>query len=242
MASNSMDQSEATAAASAAAPSATATNSTRINENRSTNAIVKKTQFQEMVRTRNVRRAISFLRQYIREEGEEAGKTLLLEDELGRNLLNIAFEKASLDVSFELIDMGGRELVLAKTKHEEKYHINLICHVCHHVRMNRTKILLKLIKVGGKDLVLGTSVDERSNTLQAVANQGVIEPEVTLKLIDVGGRDLARMRDKEGNNALHIVAPFSSVEVISKIIELGGRNLVLEKNNEGMTPMAVLIR
>ena len=96
-----------------------------------------------------------------------------------------------------------------------------------------TKIILKLIEIGGRDLVM--SIDDDLCTTLYYACISRYPTAIITKLIEVGGRELVLAKDKNGNNTvLHCASAYgASIESISKLIESGGSELLIEKDGPG---------
>ena len=94
------------------------------------------------------------------------------------------------------------------------------------------EVLLKLIEIGGRDIILDQDT-YGMNALQYACIYRSSE-EVLLKLIEVGGREIIHEKNRDGRNALHWACMYrASIEVVSKLIEVGGREIVREKNDDG---------
>mmetsp|Transcript_553 Transcript_553/g.876 ORF Transcript_553/g.876 Transcript_553/m.876 type:complete len:270 (+) Transcript_553:260-1069(+) len=126
----------------------------------------------------------------------------------------------------KLIDVGGKDIVLAKDScGENPLHSALESGAS-------TDVVMKLIDVGGKDIVIDKEDIFSENALH-FALKYKASNEVLMKLIDVGGRDtIIEKNTSNGSNSLHFALEFSSsTDVIIRLIDIGGRQLVVQRNN-----------
>ena len=97
-------------------------------------------------------------------------------------------------------------------------------------------ILLKLIEIGGRELVI--EKDGLGVTSLHCACSYNASIEVVSKLIEIGGEDLVIQKDEDGLTSLHRACRNNAaIEVVSKLIEIGTRELLIEKDNYGSTAL-----
>ncbi len=95
-------------------------------------------------------------------------------------------------------------------------------------------ILMKLIEIGGRELVLEKDEHDRLNPLHIVFTKMRPSMELVLKLIEIGGREALLESDQCGWNTLHYACMNNvSAEFINILIQNGGKRLVLAKDNVG---------
>ena len=94
------------------------------------------------------------------------------------------------------------------------------------------EVLLKLIDIGGEELVMMHS-DYHGTSLHAAIGSENVSLDIISKLIEVGRHELLMMGDQFDRTALHCACENEnpSIGIVSKLIEAGGRELVM-KNNE----------
>ena len=87
-----------------------------------------------------------------------------------------------------------------------------------------TKVLLKLIEIGGKDLVMMVDKYDGRTALHYVCGNGNISIDVVTKLIETGGQELIMVKDFVGRTALHHACENRNepIDIVSKLIEFGG--------------------
>ena len=103
---------------------------------------------------------------------------------------------------------------------------------------NSTEVVLKLIEVGGRQLVMGK--DGNGENAMHFACYYNASFEVILKLIEIGEREIVLEKSEGfGANSLHWACVHSdaSLKVIQKLVELGGQELVLAEDKNGDTPL-----
>ncbi len=170
----------------------------------------------------------------------------LIEEELMKNDLILELledekdNKKAQELLLILIALGGRDLVMRcydficygeeDSCGEEcsgtLLHAALGFNAC-------TKIVSRLLQVGGRELVRTKDKDNR-NSLHFACTFNA-SAEVVSQLLEVGGLDLL-LEKYRGRTPLHLACRCrykSSFEMVSKLIELGGWNLLLEKNKYG---------
>ena len=102
------------------------------------------------------------------------------------------------------------------------------------VRHQRSsKVVLKLVEVGGRDLVM-TKDSDGETVLHIACSNSKASIDVVSKLIEVGGRDFVMANCHNNMNALHLAIIYrASIEVVSKLIEVG-RPAVLQYQSTRM--------
>ena len=108
--------------------------------------------------------------------------------------------------------------------------------VFHH---NRSKeVILKMIDIGGKQLVMKTNHNGETALHTAAENENVSVDTIS-KLIKVGGRELLKMKNQDGDTPLHCACKNEnvSIDIVSKLIKVGGRELLMMKNHDGDTAL-----
>ncbi len=105
------------------------------------------------------------------------------------------------------------------------------------------EIVLKIIDIGGKDLIITNKDSAGSYSYKSVHTVTYFEKTkqavVLSKLFEIAGSDFAFEQNKFGRNPLHYVCSIedSSVEVVSKLIDIGGRDLLFETDTHGRNPL-----
>lgn len=99
------------------------------------------------------------------------------------------------------------------------------------------KVIMKLIEIGGLNLVMG--IDDDQCTALYYACMSRYPAAVITKIIEVGGHELVMTKGtNRTNTVLHLTCAYgASIEVIAKLIEIGGEELLLEKDETGHTAL-----
>lgn len=121
--------------------------------------------------------------QYLDEDVQVKGRNHILMERHEYSALQEALRcKRSRVVIYKLIEVGGRELVMANDSLGQSTMYTAI--------MNKAsnEIISKLIEVGGRELVMETYFYGETTLHTACANQTSID--IISKLVDVGGREL----------------------------------------------------
>ncbi len=146
----------------------------------------------------------------------------------------------------KLVALGGRDYVMSGNFYlglvwgdgREEFgtllHLTIKCDSC-------TEVILRLIDVGGRDLILEKTEQYGWNSLHWACYKNM-SIQVVKKFIEVGGgRDLVWEKTREGSGgstALVVAAGSASVDVVKELIEVGGgRDIVCEKDRYGDTAL-----
>ena len=96
------------------------------------------------------------------------------------------------------------------------------------------KVMLKMIEIGGKDMLKIEDSLFSSNGLQYALGNRI--PFKFLK--DTISKDLVTAVNKEGDNAIHIASRFNiDIEVVKLLIEKGGKDQLEAENESGCLPI-----
>mmetsp|Transcript_4989 Transcript_4989/g.7354 ORF Transcript_4989/g.7354 Transcript_4989/m.7354 type:complete len:498 (+) Transcript_4989:123-1616(+) len=175
---------------------------------------------------------------------EWGGMDLVMEksrkDSYARNLLQYACSKGtSIEIISKLIEIGGRELVFAKNKHNW----NSLHFSCYEQNKISIDVVSKLIEVGGRDLVIEQG-DWDFSPLHFACQRGS-SMEVISKLVEIGGRDLVLAKNSSGGhrNALHFATANEgvSIDVLDLLIQIGGVDVLTQMDQYGKTPLTIII-
>ncbi len=227
--------------ADAASPSPKVTKSRRNNKkpvNRKSNAIIKN--FREMTGYNEISNkgininwdgSIELLEEYIREEGEEAGKALVSEkDKFGNSSLvraigSRAAKSRFWDIDLKLIKIGGKDIVLSANS----YGINLLQSTTCSYPSIPMALFLKLVEVGGKELDL--VVEKTANygrktpfSFEWAYKFGINSARGTSKFIGKGDLFL------DNNPLFDACCDRAPADVVTKLIEVAGEDLILSKD------------
>ena len=102
------------------------------------------------------------------------------------------------------------------------------------------EVILKLIDIGGKELVMENDSSIRTALHLACKIEDMSLHIISSQLIEIGGRELLMISDQFGRTALHnaCMNRNMSLDVVLKMIEVGGRELLLTSpNNNGGTAL-----
>ena len=117
-----------------------------------------------------------------------------------------------------------------KGRHEELVGTNALSLAIQH--MKSTAVIIKLIEMGGKELVM--KEDARKSTTLFTAFTFNAPMEVISRLIDVGGKDLVLKKNEIGKTALNLACLRGDLDIISNVIDTGGQDLVSSKDQNGL--------
>ena len=109
-------------------------------------------------------------------------------------------------------------------------------------RRKSVDVILKLIKIGGEELVM-KNISDIGTALHVACNE-YVSLDIVSKLIEIGGRELLMMSVERGRTALHNACrkKSMSLNIVSKMIEVGGRELLLTSSKHGGTALNIACR
>jgi len=116
---------------------------------------------------------------------------------LDHNMLMVAAGLGDLPIVQCLVEIGGRELLMAKTKHES---LGVLAFAAYNGHMHVAKYLAEQ---GGQELLMAT--DEEGWTALTWAVHRQIMPAVVC-LAGMGGMDLLNIKDVDGNTAMSLAS------------------------------------
>lgn len=167
---------------------------------------------------------------------KKIAKIVMQKDSDERTPLHYAVTNSdvSVEVVSKLIEIGGKELVLARDLFGE----NAV-----HVAVASTvslEVILKLVEAGGREALFAKENQGETTLHKCIGGGRSASIEVISKIIEIGGIRLVMERDNKGRTALHksVSNADISVKVVSKLIEVGGRELLMVKDEKkGMTAL-----
>ena len=171
---------------------------------------------------------------------EDGGKDFLLQRDTsngrGLTILQVAMlQNASFNLIEKMVEMGGRELVMAKNVDEET-----ALHLAFDENLFTSfEVIDKLVQVGGKELVMArakpTSVNATALHLACVWKAST---QVVARLAKVGGKELVMAKHLNGMTALTFACiDDSPLEMIDTLIDIGGRELVMSTDVAGQSAL-----
>ena len=185
----------------------------------------------------------------------EGGRDLLLADQEeflktdgfddNNNTFSLLIEtmnmKVPVEIIFEMIEVGGKELVMASG-----WDCTTPLHRAFESK-SMFQIIPKLIEVGGRDLVMArsklhhmTALHHACMYIPRLDKPKAKHDEAMATLIEFGGRELVMATDHNGNTVLHYATYHSiSLENVKLMIAIGGRDLLEQTNHANM--MAVYL-
>ena len=135
----------------------------------------------------------------------------------------------SIHIVTKIIDIGGRKLVMEKSKKYGNTALHFVFWSQHDPSID---IVNKLIDVGGRKLVMEKNEYGDTALHYAAESSSPSLDTLVTKLIDVGGRKLVMEKGDCGYTALHRACKFydPSISVITKLINKGGKELLIFHN------------
>ena len=130
----------------------------------------------------------------------------------------------------------NNEKVMQRCTYSNMYVSDVVCTaLVLALKLNKSmEVILKLIDIGGRELVI-VKTPYFGTALNVACRNSNVTLDVISKLIEVGGRELLLM-DYENGTALHDACGSYdnvSLDIVSKLIEVGGRELVMMSCNHG---------
>ena len=144
----------------------------------------------------------------------------------------------------EIENEGNYEKVMQKCSFDDGFMCAVDCTslvmVLNQHQQKSEQAILKLINIGGKELVLANTAMHGSVLHDAIENEMSLD--IVTKLIEVGGKELLTTIDEYGKTALHVACKHGNklMHIVSKLIELGGRELIMINGDYGRTALHCL--
>jgi len=157
---------------------------------------------------------------------------------IGWNSLHRACQyNASINVVSKLIEMGGKNLIMAK----DKYGWNSLHRAC--TNNASFDVVSKLIEVGGKKLVVAKN-NYGWNSLHVAFGRGARASfDVVSKLIEVGGKDVVMAENIDDRNPIEIAVQNIEVhtDILDLLIQYEGQEALTKVNRQGKTLFDIVI-
>mmetsp|Transcript_23396 Transcript_23396/g.34806 ORF Transcript_23396/g.34806 Transcript_23396/m.34806 type:complete len:679 (-) Transcript_23396:171-2207(-) len=179
-------------------------------------------------------------------------------DRTGRSPFDLFFENpdAPTEVLLILIEAGGRSFILEKDTKGRNTLSKFIKDGGTLRRQDKSKqkplhpvlknddafanILLKLIEIGGQDIVLDK--DAKGRNILVYACHYNAPTEVITKLVEIGGKDLVLERDRNGRSPLFDKAMDDGDIIFQLLMRHGGEDILTDKDGSNRTLLQLLVR
>ena len=166
---------------------------------------------------------------------DEKKRQLMSRGKYGEHCLQLetVYQDAPVDIIKTMLDIGGRDLMLA----EDRHGWIALHRACRYGAS--AEVVKLLIEAGGSDTVFQQN-NSGYPALHLVCMYGA-SAEVIKLLLDVGGRDILFTMSKKGNIALHQACINNgSLEGIKTLVDTGGKEILSAENHTGHLPIHFL--